>query len=269
MGVQRQVEVFDDHLDLIAVQESLCVLWENAVGGLPVEMPKRGSVEAVQLAEEIVDAVATRLVDYPAFRQHYIELVQRLLFQGSYLGAEDLVDLLTLKDTPQTQMEDFATAIKVLVRAEKDLAAERFQAALRAVWRRAVIRDDWLALGETTNVSDQVFMHDLQQTGLWVVLKEVSDATDEIEARRVWCDVAELAHEQTERLTDVLEARFVDAPHHSVSLLLEDACKEVETVRSFWDDSDLPRLAHELAGLAAGEREGRHGLAPDDSMLDE
>ncbi|SJX63081.1 uncharacterized protein SRS1_13907 [Sporisorium reilianum f. sp. reilianum] len=268
VGVQKQVEFFDDHLDLIAVQESLAALWENSLeGGLPVDLPKSGTREAVALASEIVDTIATRLAEYPAYRQQYMDLVQKLLLDNVYLGAEDLIDLLTLKDTPEVQLEDFATAIKVLVRAG-DVPPQRMRAAIKAVWRRSVIRDDWLALSETNNVSDQTMLHDLQSTALYAVLKEVLAAEDE-SARAAWIDVTALADDDAGEEDDgegktamrnVLEARYTDAPDHYISLLLHDHDKEVATVARFLDDSDLPRLANELAGLAANEAQPAHGL---------
>ncbi|TKY89294.1 hypothetical protein EX895_001825 [Sporisorium graminicola] len=268
VGVQKQVEFFDDHLDLIAVQESLAALWENSLeGGLPIDLPKSGTREAIALASEIVDTVATRLVEYPAYRQQYIDLIQKLLLDNIYLGAEDLIDLLTLKDTPEVQLEDFATAIKVLVRAS-DVPPQRMRAAIKAVWRRSVIRDDWLALSETNNVSDQTILQDLQSTALYAVLKEVLAAEDE-SARAAWIDVNDLTNDDSAKEEDgqekggmrkVLEARHADAPDHFISLLLQDYEKEVATVAAFLDDSDLPRLANELAGLAANEAKAAQGV---------
>lgn len=257
VGVQKQVEFFDDHLDLIAVQESLVVLWENAIGGLPVDLPREGSAEAEQLAAEVVDAVAMRLVEYPAYRSHYSALVQKLLFGGKYLNSEDLVDLLTLKDAPENQLEDFATAIKVLVRA-KDAPQQRLDAALRSIWRRAVIRDDWISLSETNNVSDQTMMADLQATALYAVLREVLGDEGN---RGAYLDVQDLTHEPAGGeegdggMRKLLEARFADAGDDFMEMLMQDYGKEVATVGAFLEDSDLPRLAAELAGQAAREAE--------------
>lgn len=302
VGVQKQVEFFDDHLDLIAVQDSLAVLWENAIGGLPDVLPAANSQQGNELAGEIVDTIATRLSEYPAYRQHYMTLVQKLLLSNEYLASEDLIDLLTLKDTPETQLEDFATAIKVLVRA-KDSPQQRLDSALRAIWRRAVIRDDWIALSETNNVSDQTFLADLQATALYTVLKEVLG--DGGSNRAAFVDVHELVNDpvapaaqrssagedgsmvdeqqqdgdgiQGGQARKLLEARFVSAPDHFISLLLQDERKEKATIGAFLDDSDLPRLAAELAGVAAQEmdgdgaadftRDGSGNSADDDSML--
>lgn len=256
VGTQKQIEFFDDHLDLIAVQDSLAALWDNAVGGLPDELPAAGTAEAGELAGEIVDAVATRLGEYPAYRQHYMDLVQKLLLETKYLGSEDLIDLLTLKDTPENQLEDFGTAVKVLVRA-KDAPEQRLEAALRSIWRRAVIRDDWLALSETNNVSDQTVLADLKATALYAVLREV--LTDEAN-RSAYRDVTQLVDQPdcgsgAGTIRTLLEARLTSAPDHLISLMLADYHKEVATLAGFLDDSDLPRLATELAGLAAQEAE--------------
>ncbi|SPO23832.1 uncharacterized protein UTRI_03640_B [Ustilago trichophora] len=267
VGTQKQVEVFDDYLDLIAVQESLVSLWENSVGGLPDTLPLANTAQAQEIAASIVDCVATRLPEYPAYRQHYLTLVQDLLFSNKYLGSEDLLDLLTLKDTPENQLEDFATAIKVIVRA-KDVPPQRLGAALKAIWRRAVVRDDWLALSETQGVSDQVVLADLKATALYAVLREV--VGDEESNRGAWVDVQDLVvesnnHEDAEDQQEerkLLEARFASAPDHFISLLLQDERKEKATVASFLDDSDLPRLVVELAGYAAQEVQDEEGTGP-------
>uniref|UniRef100_V5EQE0 Uncharacterized protein n=2 Tax=Kalmanozyma brasiliensis (strain GHG001) TaxID=1365824 RepID=V5EQE0_KALBG len=255
VGVQKQVEFFDDRLDLVAVQDSMVALWEDCLPqGLPMDLPIAGSTAGVALAEQVVDVTATRLAEYPAYRQHYVGLVGRLLLDGQYLGPEDLIDLLTLKDTPEHQLEDLATAVKVLIRAN-DIPATRRNAALRAIWKRAIVRDDWSALSETNNVSDEVLEEDLRATGLHAVVKEVL-SEDNSEA---WLDVNDLAQEGADARV-VLEARFAGEPDHFVGLLAEDAQKETRAVASFLEDTDLPRLADEVASLAAREEgEGEMG----------
>lgn len=291
VGVQKQIEFFDDHLDLIAVQDSLVALWENSVaGGFPVDLPTAGTPAADQLANEIVDTVASRLAEYAAYRQHYMQLIQQLVLSNTYLGAEDLIDLLTLKDTPESQLEDFSTAIKVLIRASSNMPESRRHACLKAIWRRSVIRDDWVSLSETNNVSDQTLLEDLKCTGLYAVLREVLGDQDG-SGRHAWIDIGDLAklddavsddtdphpverQEQGKRLRSLLEARFHDAPDHFITLLLQDYQKEAATVLGFFEDSDLPRLANELAGLAANQAGVRsdatlHPLVDqDDSMIE-
>lgn len=127
------------------------------------------------------------------------------------------------------------------------------------------MRDDWFALSETNNVADEVMVADLKATALYAVLKEVMGDEGNREA---YLDVAQLIDEPlSEGANDgvegepgsatrkLLEARFTDAPDHFISLLMEDYAKEKATVGAFLDDSDLPRLAVELAGHAAQEVE--------------
>ncbi|KAJ1597370.1 hypothetical protein NDA14_005910 [Ustilago hordei] len=257
-GTQRRIEVWDDWLDLVAVQESMVALWGNSIGSLPIDLPNAGTAAGEQLASEVTDTVATRLTEYSAYRRHYMHLVEKVLVQAKYLNSEDLVDLLTLKDTPPTQLEDFATAIKVLIRAQ-DVPAQRLNSSLRAVWRRAVIRDDWIALSETGGVSDEMVMADLKATALYAVLREV---LGEEGNRAAYMDLQELVkddggEEGGER--GLLEARFDEASDEFISNLMEDWQKERLTVRAFLDDSDLPRLVGELAAVAAVEGEGQEG----------
>lgn len=265
VGTQKQVEFFDDHLDLIAVQESLIVGWENSIPSLPPSLPLAGTAQAAELCSEIVDIIATRLSEYPAYKSHYANLVSKLLIQGKYLTSEDLIDLLTLKDTPPTQLEDFATAIKVLIRAQ-DLPKQRYDAALKGIWRRAVIRDDWISLSETGGISDQVVMQDLKSTALYAVLNEVLGVDGD---RVAYLDLQSLVEEEEigegeakgkGKERELLEARFGDAPDHFISLLMEDLEREKATVGGFLQDSDLPRLVGELAGVAAAEAEAEGEL---------
>ncbi len=244
------MEFFDDQLDLVAVQDSLVLLWEDALGSLPLDLPTPGTPEALELATRVVDTVATRLAEYPAYRGLYTTLVERLLFAGEYVGPEDLIDLLTLKDTPETQLEDFGTALKVLFRTS-DLPESRRNAALKSIYRRAVVRDDWFALSETTNVADEVIEDDLRSTGLFALLSEVLAGDEEEGGREAWMEMNELVGEDGAR--EVLEARFGAG---QVERLQEDERRERETVRVFLEDSDLPRLAGAVAGLAAREGEG-------------
>ncbi|SNX83851.1 uncharacterized protein MEPE_02559 [Melanopsichium pennsylvanicum] len=273
VGVQQSIEEkFDDNLDLIAVQESLVALWENAIGGFPDSLPSAFTPEAQELANQIVDTIATRLQEYPAYRSHYVDLVQRLLFSSQYLSSEDLIDLLTLKDAPENQLEDFATAIKVVVRAfGKDVPKQRLDASLGSIWRRAVIRDDWIALGDTQGISDEVILADLKATAFYAVLNEVlGDETNRSAYVHVTELIKEPVHDNDESMhaqgeqndleneaRKLLEARFLKAPDHYISLLLHDHLKEVATVASFLEDSDLPRLATELAAQAAAETGSR------------
>ena len=99
---------------------------------------------------------------------------------------------------------------------------------LRAIWRRAVVRDDWIALSETNNVSDEVLLADLKGTALYTVLAEVLgeegnrsayvDVTD-LTAELDRMDAAEQAREGTSEERRLLEARMADAPDHFVSLM--------------------------------------------------
>ena len=153
-----------------------------------------------------------------------------------------------------------------------------------------MIRDDWVSLSETNNVSDQTLLEDLKCTGLYAVLREVLGDQDG-SGRHAWIDIGDLAklddavsddtdphpverQEQGKRLRSLLEARFHDAPDHFITLLLQDYQKEAATVLGFFEDSDLPRLANELAGLAANQAGVRsdatlHPLVDqDDSMIE-
>ncbi|KAJ2477144.1 hypothetical protein EV174_004710, partial [Coemansia sp. RSA 2320] len=121
----------------------------------------------------------------------YSELVRRL-WNGRSLSVEDLLDALTFpdslypvelvneseRDEPDEQSnavvrERFSLAVDVLCRASFSLPELTREAALRTIWRRVFLSDDWPAIRRraTGNVPDSVLRAELAATNLYHVLR--------------------------------------------------------------------------------------------------
>lgn len=61
--------------------------------------------------------MAPSLHNRPAFAQLYAKFTKQLL-QGQVLSAEDLIDLMTLKENVGEQSGDFGAAVEILVRSK-------------------------------------------------------------------------------------------------------------------------------------------------------
>ncbi len=135
-AVQKAIEGVDDALDLVNTQRD-------------VELQLRAFLSATELRQSpeqqaalVAARAAPALASQPAFALLFATLVGRLL-SGVSLSAEDLVDVLTLKENGEASESegDFAAALEVLVRA-KNVPEARREIALQSVWRRVHLADE-------------------------------------------------------------------------------------------------------------------------------
>ncbi|KAF8636731.1 hypothetical protein AX17_003534 [Amanita inopinata Kibby_2008] len=161
------LDVFHDGLDLVSVHESL-------VGGLKMALDSvRGRQSLDNQVEAIAKARATLLAEQGVLLQVFKDQVHQLL-QGKVLSAEDLVDVLTLKDNADS-LEDYGIALHLLARAQRrNLPGARRDSAFRTVWRRVYIHDDWDEIRKTTNISDSELTQRYRNTALYATLCAVS-----------------------------------------------------------------------------------------------
>jgi len=133
---------------------------------------------ALDLAQE---TFAARVVAKHSGLRRQLRLVLRSLLRRVPLTTEELVDLLTLMDPvewagvseedPGVGGEEFALALQVV---ELSGLPSTKQDDLRAsIWRRAMIRDDWLVLNETGGKDDQRVEEEMQQSSLFRALHYV------------------------------------------------------------------------------------------------
>lgn len=164
-GEQSNLQAIDDQLDLIAVHEKLGKLLRSQLTG-------RNFSDSTRQNEAIAAGLLRSREGYEAFTTHYLTLAQRIL-HGEVVSSEDLVDLLTLKDTPADHLSDFVTALDVCLRAT-DLQQARLDTIVASVWRRAILHDEWLAIAQTRDISDEEINARLRSTAYYRLFASVS-----------------------------------------------------------------------------------------------
>jgi len=174
---RKDTAIYDHGLTLITIQEQIYVHIKAEVGD---------AVDEKAAQDLAMETFGTRVVaKMPALKRLLKAALKALLHQQP-LSPEQLVDLLTLMDPvewkglpeqdPGVLGNEFFLALKVV-----DLSAPSAdaKAALRAVvWRRAMIRDDWLILNETAGKDDRRVESDMQQSSLFRTIAQVLQETD-------------------------------------------------------------------------------------------
>ncbi|EXJ58347.1 hypothetical protein A1O7_05772 [Cladophialophora yegresii CBS 114405] len=168
----RDPKAYDDGLSVIAIQEQV---YSHVMASVGAALDDKAAFDLAQ------DTFASRVVaKSPALKRQLKQVLKSLLRQLP-LTAEELVDLLTLMDPiewaglpeedPEVSGQEFALALKVV-----DLSGlpETKQEDLRAsIWRRAMVRDDWLMLNETSGKDDQSVEEEMQQSSLFRAVQHV------------------------------------------------------------------------------------------------
>ncbi|KAJ2319549.1 hypothetical protein IWW52_001907 [Coemansia sp. RSA 2704] len=188
----------EDALEMCQVQENLVQYLTTVVRDSRGHAPeltwrRRDDVsdkKAVLDAAMLTTTPETRH-DRPALYIVYNELV-RCIWNGRTLSAEDLVDALTFPDsTPAIDSasascsaedaeqcnalvrERCSLAVDILSRASIGLPEQTREAALKTIWRRVFLSDDWPAIRKRLggNVPDSELRAELEQTHLHAVLE--------------------------------------------------------------------------------------------------
>lgn len=166
---QAALEAWDDALDLGHIQHRLHQRWSDAAW-IDAQTPPEAQAEA------IASAVAPLLSERPALRMLFVSLARDVM-AGLVVGGEDMMDLLTLTDRafaapPEAPLTDLAIAAQVFVRLDTPTPARR-EAALASLWRRLFLMDDWEALSDTTSMTDDQVLHNVQGTVAFHTLQSV------------------------------------------------------------------------------------------------
>ncbi|KIW32390.1 uncharacterized protein PV07_03940 [Cladophialophora immunda] len=171
-GKHRDLKVYDDALSMIAIQEQV---YRHVMGSVGAALDEKAATDLAG------GTFASRVVaGYPALKRELKQILKSLIRQTP-LTAEELVSLLTLmepivwsgapEEDPEVSGQELILALNVV--DESNLPVPK-QDDLRAlIWRRAMIRDDWLALNETGGKDDQQVEEELQQSSLFRVLQHV------------------------------------------------------------------------------------------------
>ena len=168
--------IYDQELDIMAIQMALL----EHVLSLTLN-----AIDAQAAQELVMKEVSVRVVkDKPALKNLLGQGLDDLV-AGRALTAYQLVDVLTLMDPVQFQgideQEDpgiqgyeFSLALQV-VDASTQLNQVEKQALQKGIWRRAMIRDDWLRLNETSLKDDESVERAMEMSALFATLVQVMD----------------------------------------------------------------------------------------------
>ncbi|CAO1636727.1 unnamed protein product [Sympodiomycopsis kandeliae] len=238
---QERIGVIDDQLDLVTVHEKLkevfrsCI--EEQMGGLS---DQQGDVS--RLADIVVDTLMTARAGDEAYTSHFHVLTTSLL-SGGVLTSEDLIDLLTLKDTSTREsVTDFTLALQVCLRASAQLQSTRLEAMLHSIWRRSILSDNWPSITATKDASDEEMQRRLESSAFYQTLYQtLHDHTeDDSDASILQSFVPSLDELLTPPEKSVIQARIENTTKYTsidtsletyVELLMADIEAEVEMVR--------------------------------------
>lgn len=292
---QRRIELVDDQLDLISVHHKLAELFQVVLQSASFAERRNASSQGEAGSMGILGhrlLVTLHEQGQEAFVRHYLRQSEHLL-DGEVLRSEDLIDLLTMKDRHSQaegveqgdNADDFVTALDVAVRAKEaeGLQSARIEAIVAAVWRRALLRDDWQnGIAQTSGTSDEEMARRLRATA-WYQLAVASfalDATSDGDATGVLSnpDVTSLLSEIARYpASDVIKARF-QARRGQTDGNLDDSMDEAagptgvaHHAQTFLDDlsHEVDRVQALLGGIYRDDGVGEHEEGPALSWIKE
>jgi len=226
------LNAFHDGLDFISVHDALLDRFRAVLA------THQGKHSHDAQADMVVRAKAKSLANRKVTLRVFKDLVRQVL-QGKALGVEDIVDLLTLKDNDGEEMEDYSTALQLLDET-KDLPDVRIKGAVRSVWRRIYMHDDWATIKRTKNLTDAELTARLKSTALYHTLRSVTSQDSEHgPLRPVDCQEPPSAEE--------IAARFPAMDPDAVEALVDEYEAEgVEVVESGVDEDGIWERIMEL-----------------------
>ncbi|KIM24888.1 hypothetical protein M408DRAFT_331557 [Serendipita vermifera MAFF 305830] len=175
--IEEDVRAYDELLDLIDVQQKLrkdlLETITDADISLALSVADVGSKNEDLLAKAaaITERVTTRLAA-GGFVEH-ITLFKRLvanIIGDKRLGVEDTLDMLGFKD--DALQNGFSVGLH-LVYETQSLADARREIAIRSLWRRIYICDNWKDLHDTRSYTDAQVNERLRSTSLYAALRDL------------------------------------------------------------------------------------------------
>lgn len=246
----EDLEKYNKEIALIDVQEVVHTHVRAALG------PTVDDKAANDLATEIF---ATRVVTkMPALKRQLRNGLKSLLSRVP-LAPEELVDVLTLMDPtawegdplddPNIVGNEFNLALRV-VRISTALSTPLKDDLRALIWRRAMVRDDWLALNNTAGKDDSEVERAMTSTSLYKTL-EAACVADQMDGETLQLlspgDI--LAREV---FSGALQHRFVE---NELEGIRKDLDKEQTKLKSFVEKG---RLEEHYGGLVTfAERQAR------------
>jgi nuclear pore complex protein Nup133 len=162
-------KAFKRQVALLDIQDLLYSHVQPAIGGAIDEAAEIQLVHE-QFAEEMVK-------DLPALAQLLKQGLTRLI-ASEVMSAEELIDVLTLMDIvyygedneSEVVGHEFYLALRCL--DFSDLDSARKALLEKIIWRRCMIRDDWVAINKTVKKDDAQIEAETDATALFKTLRE-------------------------------------------------------------------------------------------------
>jgi nuclear pore complex protein Nup133 len=254
---RQSIATFDDAISITDIQDALYA----HVG--PVT---RNAIDATAAHEIALDTFGKRLVHSRPSQKKLLKEGLGLLLQKHVMRSEVLIDVLTLMDPFETEMRrdedagvlghEFSLALTVAEAMSTSGAGAflRKEALQRLIWRRAMIRDDWVVLNETASKSDEQVENAMTQSALFNVLYQCAEEAQNSgkSAPRVWSpnDILE-----ADVFPEVMQARFRENERERARADLE---AEQERLRAFVEKG---RLQVHFEGLISAAKDRVRGEA--------
>ena len=250
---------YDNQLEIVDIQDRI---------GVHVGYFTSTAIDAKAAEELAVSTFSARIVaKYPGLKRLLKSAIFAILAREP-LSVECLIDFLTLADPVMydEEMEDeaevlgqeFSLALKLVELS--DLPNVNKIALRQVVWRRAMIRDDWSILNNSSGKSDEEVVSTLQQTAVFRTLIALGeDATQSLGVEGP-AAVADKFNAQVSSPAEIL------AENNAFPVVLqrrfEGADKETEAVRKDLDREqallkkyvDTAQLEVHFAGLVGDAR---------------
>lgn len=216
--VQSNLQDYDDQLDLVELQREMRTEFEEIVAESNVRGRPSIDVQADILAQHLVPSTVEE-ANVALFKRLAKQLLQR-----NSLSSYDLVDILTLR-VSKPGYASLKDAMSVLERTPEHVDA------LRAIWRRAWIEDDWIQVRDQSSQTDEQIWRNIQQTAVWQLMEHLV----ENQVERLLIPPSQAAMIPT---SAALSSRFPDLPSHAIDALLSDLELEEIKLRRLLDSGD-------------------------------
>ena len=243
---------YDDALSLLDIQDQVLAHVFPMV---------KDAIDAKAAYEIALDTFGKRVVGTkPSATKGLLSDSLEALLAKRTMPPESLVDLLTLLDPvefggpededPGIVGHEFFLALQVIDAMPEAGAksSSRRDALQRLVWRRAMVRDDWILLNETASKDDAQVEGEMSQSALFGVLVECigEDLGSLKSPQRLWSPNEIL---EADLFPEVLHARFQENEREVIRADLE---REEEMLKDFVDKG---RLQVHFEGLISAAKD--------------
>ncbi|KAK9712420.1 hypothetical protein K7432_007175 [Basidiobolus ranarum] len=240
--VQGSLEQIDDTLDLVTVHEVLQESYHSILENMN-KIPKKIDERIAQVsAYNTGDLSRVR----PAMEQLYRQLIKNIM-DGQVLDSESLIDVLTLPQNLDNQVDNYRIALGVYRRA-KDIPQDRMEYVLRTIWRRVILRDSWDYIYKLSgHAGDDELLAALKDTAVYCTLMAAHDGEYPAD---MYLQPAE-THFHTSK-EDVV-ARFAGMLEQQINLLIQDYQTENQQLDTCITQHNLLGFYNEIVRLIQTE----------------